>query len=232
MPTFVICNLIAFRPWDWDNTKFLFFWFLAVCILVAALLTKAWREQRTPLVRTLIAGIVTTMILSGLLANYLQMSGKDRNMELSADDLRVAEQVRELTPAHATFAVSFQHNHPVPVMAGRRVVMSYTGWLYAFGIDYAQRERDVRAIFALAPNMPALLDKYDVDYVVIGPVERQEFSPDVAAFRSRYQRIINTGNYEILKSAKLSSTRDSAKQPSAFRRSLRRTDGDRSLLGG
>ena len=107
--------------------------------------------------------------------------------------------MRELTPAHATFAVSFQHNHPIPVMAGRRVVMSYEGWLYAFGIDYAQRERDVRAIFALAPNMPALLNEYDVDYVVIGPGEEQEFKPDVAAFRARYPMIISTENYEIFK---------------------------------
>jgi uncharacterized membrane protein len=77
--------------------------------------------------------------------------------------------------------------------------MSYTGWLYAFGIDYGERERDLRAIYALAPNMPALLDKYNVEYVVIGPGEIQSFKPDVAAFRARYQRIISTGSYEIFK---------------------------------
>jgi hypothetical protein len=199
MPTFFLCNLIAFRPWDWDNTKFFFYWFLAVCILVGMLLTKAWKEYNNLVVRTMIAGVVATMILSGLLVNYQQLAGKDRNIELSAEELQVAAQVRELTPAHATFAVSFQHNHPVPVMAGRRVVMSYEGWLFAFGIDYAQRERDVRAIFALAPNMTQLLQKYDVDFVVIGPGEKQEFKPNLDAFRAKYPRIINTGNYEIFK---------------------------------
>lgn len=199
MPTFILCNLIAFRPWDWDNTKFFFYWFLAVCILVGMLLTKLWRQHRSVAIRTLLAGVVATMILSGLLVNYQQLAGKDHNLLLSAEELRVAEQVRELTPAHATFAVSFQHNHPVPVMAGRRVVMSYTGWLFAFGVNYQERERDVRSIYALAPNTDALLQKYGVDYVVIGPGEEQEFKPNLALFRSRYPCIINTGNYEIFK---------------------------------
>ncbi|MGH3790170.1 MAG: hypothetical protein ACRDQ9_05110 [Pseudonocardiaceae bacterium] len=199
MPTFILCNLIVFRPWDWDNTKFFLYWFLAVCILVGMLLTKIWREHRSVAVRTLLAGIVATMISSGLLVNYQQLSGKDHNLLLSTEELRVAEQVRELTPAHATFAVSFQHNHPIPVMAGRRVMMSYTGWLFAFGVQYQERERDVRSIYALAPNTAALLRKYDVDYVVIGPGEEREFKPNVELFRARYPRIISTGNYEIFK---------------------------------
>ena len=139
------------------------------------------------------------MVLSGLLVNYQQLAGKDHNLLLSMEELRVADQVRKLTPAHATFVVSFQHNHPVPVMAGRRVVMSYTGWLFAFGVQYQERERDVRSIYALAPNTAALLQKYNVDYIVIGPGEEQEFKPNVELFRSRYPRIINTENYEIFK---------------------------------
>jgi hypothetical protein len=199
MPTFILCNLIVFRPWDWDNTKFFFYWFLAVCILVGMLLTKAWREHRSAAIRTLLAAIVATMVLSGLLVNYQQLVGKDHNLLLSTEELHVAEQVRELTPVHATFAVSFQHNHPIPVMAGRRVVMSYTGWLFAFGVNYQQRERDVRSIYALAPNTAELLQKYNVDYIVIGPGEEQEFKPNLAFFRSRYPRIISTENYEVFK---------------------------------
>jgi uncharacterized membrane protein len=84
-------------------------------------------------------------------------------------------------------------------MAGRRVMMSYPGWLFAFGVNYQERERDVRSTYALAPNTTALLQKYGVDYVVIGPGEEQEFKPNLALFRSRYPCIINTGDYEIFK---------------------------------
>lgn len=199
MPTFILCNLIVFRPWDWDNTKFLLYWFLAVCILVGMLLTKIWKEHQSVAIRALLVGIAATMILSGLLVNYQQLAGFDHNELLSTEELHVAAQVRELTPPHATFAVSFQHNHPVPVMAGRRVMMSYRGWLFAFGVNYQERERDVRSIYALAPNTPVLLKKYDVNYVVIGPGEEQEFKPNIELFRARYPRIVRTENYEIFK---------------------------------
>jgi hypothetical protein len=200
MPTFVLCNLIVFRPWDWDNTKMLFYWFLAVCIIVAALLVRAWREQGTALVRTLIVGVVATMILTGVLMNFQQLLGRDRYQLLSTEEIRVAQEVREKTDPRATFAVGLQHNHPVPVLAGRKVLMSYTGWLFAFGIDYGQRERDLRAIYALAPNSGQIIDSYGIDYVVIGPAERNDFKPNIAQFRARYgQPLIATGQYEIYK---------------------------------
>ena len=199
MPLFVICNLVAFFPWDWDNTKFLFYWFLGVSIFVAAILVRTWRESRSLVGRSFLLSVVATMILSGLLVNLQQGLGRDRNGLLSAEELRVAEQVRALTPPRAVFAAGLQHNHPVPVMAGRPVVMGYPGWLFSYGIDYSQRERDLRAIYALAANTPALLDRYQIDYVVIGPNERQNFKPNVEAYRGRYQRIISTGNYEVFK---------------------------------
>lgn len=199
MPIFAICNLVAFFPWDWDNTKFFFYWFLAVTILVAALLVRTWREHSSLVVRALVLSVVATMTLSGLLLNFQQLIGKDHNLFLSTEELAVAAQVRDLTPPHAVFATGLQHNHPVTVMAGRAVMMGYPGWLFSYGIDYSQRERDLRAIYALAANTPALLEKYNVEYVVIGPNERQNLKPNVEAFRSRYQRIINTGNYEVFK---------------------------------
>jgi hypothetical protein len=202
MPTFVLCNLIAFRPWDWDNTKMLFYWFLAVCLLVSALLMRAWREQGTLLVRTLIVGVVATMILTGVLMNMQQLLGKDRYQLLSTEEVRLAQEVREKTDPHAVFVTGTQHNHPVPVLAGRQVLMSYTGWLFAFGIDYDQRLSDLRAIYALAPNAQGLIDKDGIDYVVIGPGERTEqgLKPNEAGFRARYgQPYIATAQYEIFK---------------------------------
>jgi hypothetical protein len=198
MPTFVLCNLIAFRPWDWDNTKMLFYWFLAVCILIAALIVRAWREQGTLLVRTLIVGAVATMIATGVLMNVQQLLGKDRYQLLSTEEVRLAAEVRAKTEPRATFAVGTQHNHPVPVLAGRQVLMSYTGWLFAFGIEYGERERDLRAIYALAPDAQSLIDKYGIDYVVIGPGERSDFRPNITQFRARYgQPFIATGQYEV-----------------------------------
>jgi uncharacterized membrane protein len=111
--------------------------------------------------------------------------------------LRLAEAVRNETPPHAIFVVGLQPNHPIPVMAGRRVLMSYPGWLWAEGHDVGQREQDLRAIYALDANAPQLLKDYRVDYVVIGPFERDQLAANVSAYRKRYTAIIKTDKYEV-----------------------------------
>ncbi|HEU4792908.1 MAG TPA: hypothetical protein VFS96_04555 [Nitrolancea sp.] len=197
MPVFVIANLIVFQPWDWDNTKTLVYWFLAVCLLVAALLVRLWRRYRSPVIRGLLLIAVATMLLSGVLINLQQFLGLDRNLLLTTEELQVAEQVREKTPPRAVFVTGIQHNHPVSVLTGRRIVMGYPGWLWSYGFDYSTEYRDLRSIFAYEPDTPALLKKYGVDYVVIGPGEFQEFDVNVTAFSQRYPAVIRTDNYAV-----------------------------------
>jgi len=197
MPLFVIANLVVFQPWAWDNTKILAYWFLACCILVGALVSHAWRELPAPLARTFLAIAVLTMTLSGALQNLQQLLGKDRHRFLTADELELAGRVRTETDPHALFAVGLQHNHPVPVMTGRRVLMTYPGWLWSQGTDYRQRELDLRAIFSLAPDTEERLARYGIDYVVVGPDERRRFDADPARFRERYRSVIRTKDYEV-----------------------------------
>ncbi|MDP9365123.1 MAG: hypothetical protein M3Q10_13015, partial [Chloroflexota bacterium] len=170
---------------------------LAVCLLVAALLAKTWREHRAPIVRCMVAGVFATMVLSGLLWNFFQLQGKGRTQLLTAEEVALGEAVREQTPPHALFAIGLQHGNPVPMLAGRRVLMSFPFFLWTWGIDHAQRERDLRAIYAFAPNAPQLLSDYGVNYVVIGPAERRELGADLAAYRERYPTVIRTANYAV-----------------------------------
>ena len=140
---------------------------------------------------------VITMTLSGSLQNLQQLLGKNRHRFLSTEELKLAEMVRIETSPHALFAVGLQHNHPVPVMTGRRVVMSYPGWLWSHGVDYRARESDLRAILSLEPESQKLMSEYGVDYVVVGPYERDRLGADPAKFRERYPSVIGTENYEI-----------------------------------
>ncbi|HET8628239.1 MAG TPA: hypothetical protein VFL91_12500 [Thermomicrobiales bacterium] len=199
MPLFALTNLVVFQPWDWDNEKFMVYWFLAVCVAVAALLARAWRERPAATPRFLIAGVVATMILSGVLVDWQQLSGQDRHQLLNPEEVHLAALVRAETPPRAIVAVGLQYNHPITVLGDRVVMMSYPGWLWTQGLDYAQRERDLRAIYAFAPDAPALLRRYNVSYVVIGPAERQDLQANEAAFRARYPVAISTEHYEVFK---------------------------------
>ena len=97
MPVFVIANVAVFQPWAWDNTKVLAYWFLAICILVGALLTAAWANGGA-LVRATIVGALATMVLSGLLENFNQLLGRDRHLMLTAEEVGLADSVRARIP--------------------------------------------------------------------------------------------------------------------------------------
>jgi hypothetical protein len=196
MPIFVIANIVVFQPWDWDNTKVLAYWFLACCILVAALVSGVWERSGLP-ARTAIAAALGTMVLSGLLENLSQALGRDRHRVLTAEELRLADSTRALTPPRAVLAVGLRHNHPITLLTGRRVVLGYPGWMWSQGLAYQERERALSAIFALAEDAPRLLRQYGVDYVVIGPDERQRFSANLAGYRARFPTLLRTENYEI-----------------------------------
>jgi hypothetical protein len=196
MGIFVITNVVVFQPWDWDSHKLLVYWFFATCVLVAALLVWAWRRHGA-LTRTLIAAAVLTMVLSGVLEDMNQLLGRDWYPLFTREEIMLAARVREETPPDAVFATGAQNNHPVPVLAGRKVLMGYPGWLFAEGLPWQERQADLRAIYSLGADAEELLEEYSVDYVVIGPNERESMAANAEAFRSRYRSVIVTESYEV-----------------------------------
>ena len=196
-PLFVVSNLFIFQPWDWDNTKVLFWWYLASCYLVAALLARLWDLGPPRLARPALVVLVLSMVGSGLIENVDQARGKQRNLFLTTEDIDFARRVRESTDPHALFVTGLKHNHPISVLAGRRVLMGYTGWLWSQGIDFTVREREVRSIMKLAPDADALLARYGAAYVVVGPDEREHLAADPEAWRARYPSVMRTASYEL-----------------------------------
>ena len=196
MPVFVLANLLVFQPWDWDNTKILVYWYLAGCILVAALLCRTWREVGVGS-RVVVALALVTLLLSGVLLHLDQALGMDRHLMLTREEVQLAEQVRARTPPRALFAAGPRHNHPISLLAGRRLLMGFPGYLWSTGIDFSARQRDVEAIFSLSPAAPELLRAYGVNYVVIGPFELHRLRADVQAYRARYRCVVRTASYEV-----------------------------------
>ncbi len=196
MAIFVAANILVFQPWDWDNHKVFVYWFLATCILVAGLLAHLWRRRGTAVRATIAIGLVI-MLMSGVLEDLNQLLGRDRYPLFNAGDIAFAARVRDETPPDAVFATAPVNNHPVPVLAGRRVLMGYPGWLFAEGLPWEERDADLRAIFAYTDAAERLLDTYSVDYVVVGPVERETMGVNIEAFRSSFDVVISAGGYEL-----------------------------------
>lgn len=75
--------------------------------------------------------------------------------------------------------------------------MGYQGLLWTQGIDYSQREIDLKEIYRGTKNVSVLLDSNNIDYIVIGPKEVADLEVNVGFFEKSYCLVKQTDNYEI-----------------------------------
>jgi hypothetical protein len=197
MPIFVVANTFAFQPWDWDNHKILIYFFLALTILVAALLVRAWRSSRSATVRLLLVGVVMTLTLGPALENLDQLEGHGQYRMLTTEQLQLAAEIRDVTDPKALLVGGMQAQDPIMELTGRRLLMGYWGQLWVSGIAYQQRQADVGTIYAMGPGAEDLLRSYKVDYVVIGPDERGTLHANEAAYADRFPVAAETANYRV-----------------------------------
>jgi uncharacterized membrane protein len=84
--------------------------------------------------------------------------------------------------------------------------MGYPGHISSHGIKYEDRLRDIMRIYAGAPDAEALLEKYGVEYAVVGPQERQQMLEQRVTvndqFFKRFQVVGETGGYTLYKIAR------------------------------
>jgi hypothetical protein len=195
MALFVLANLLVFQPWDWDNTKVLVYWFLATCVLAALVIAQAGSAARLA-GRVGLVALVVVLVGSGTLENLDQLLGRDRHLLLTAEEIRVGEYVRTVTPARSVLAAGPQHNQPASLLAGRTVVLGYPGWIWSHGLPYADRERDLRTIFQGGHTTDSLVRRYHAGYILIGPA-RSAWPANADALRRRYPSVLRTEHYEL-----------------------------------
>ncbi len=194
---FVAANVFVFQPWDWDNHKILTVWFLSVAILVAALLVWAWRRWRGPLARVGIGLVVASLVASPVLEHLAMVEGRTQYRMLTTEELALAEALRRATPPRTLVVTGMGHHDPVMMLAGRRLLMGYWGQLWVSGIPYETRQAEVATIYAGGPAAAALIERYGVGAVVIGPEERASLGANETWFAERYPVVAAVGETRV-----------------------------------
>ena len=96
----------------------------------------------------------------------------------------VGEWVRENTKSSSVFASANTNTHPIRVLTGRSVISGFPGRLNDLGKDWYSRDQDLRKIYGKENDFKVSLAKYGTDYVVFGPLERQNYG--FAGSKSRW----------------------------------------------
>ena len=190
---FLLSNTIKLAPWEWDNIKVLIYWFVASTPFVAWIL--AWLWDKNIFLKFVAAACLPVLIFSGALDVSRVVSKAINYQVFDRDAIKIAEQIKQRTTPNALFLHAPTYNSAV-VLSGRRSLMRFNGHLGSYGIDYGERENDVKQIYAGGPATENLLNKYNIEYVLISPEETRTLQLNEGFFR-KYPLVAEYGQYRV-----------------------------------
>jgi hypothetical protein len=192
---FFVPNVLKMAPWIWDNIKVLYYWWLASAPLVALLLVRLWRQSR---IRRVIAVLLFVCVT---LAGALDVAGivmrSIKYQVFDAAGLAFAELVKSQTAPRALIVHAPVHNTPV-FLTGRRSLMGYPGHIWTHGLEFAQRESEIRRIYLGSPDAEQLIRTYGIEYAVVGPQEAIVTHANEQFF-TRFEKVGEVGGYKLYK---------------------------------
>ncbi|HEY0460730.1 MAG TPA: hypothetical protein VGC97_16450 [Pyrinomonadaceae bacterium] len=192
---FLISNTVKLAPWEWDNIKVLIYWFVGS--LPFAALFLAWLWERGAALKTIAALCFIALTLSGALDVWRTVSAQINYKVFDKDAVKIAELIKQKTAPNALFLNAPTYNSAV-VLTGRRSLMRYSGHLSSYGIDYEPRESEVRKIYKAVEQTDLLLQKNNIEYVIISPEETANVNVREEFFY-KYPIIAETGAYKVFK---------------------------------
>lgn len=153
--------------------------------------------ERKGLFKVIAATCFVVLILAGALDVWRTVSAQINTKVFDADAMKVANEIKRKTAPNALILNAPTYNSAV-VLSGRRSLIRYSGHLSSHGIDYGPREDDVRRIYQGGGVSDILLRKYDIDYVLISPEERDSMRANDAFF-AKYPVVAEAGQYRVYK---------------------------------
>ena len=195
---FILANVVQFQTWDWDTTKILTWGYLIFCIPVVTFLADIWKRNHVAKV------FVVLIVLSMTATGFWSLARTFRTHDLSYsmwtyDEIKLADAFRQESKPTDIVLTSDDHHHFIPTLTGRPIVMGYRGWLWSYGFNYNEEEKDISGMYSGTNNAYELLKKYQIRYVVIGPSERANFNVNETFFSTQFEKILEDKNYRIYK---------------------------------
>ena len=171
----------------------LIYWYAASLPFICLILAAAWRKNAV--LKTAAAVCFAALIFSGALDVWRTASGHVNMRVFDADAVEFARKADLRIPADAIILNAPTYN-TAAALTGRISVMRYPGHLSSHGIDYAERQRDVKAIYSGSERAAELVQKYGVRYIIVSPTERNSMIVD-DGFLGRYPVVLSVGNYRL-----------------------------------
>jgi hypothetical protein len=156
--------------------------------------TKLWWKNRW-----LTAALCLVCWLSGgIEAARLIHPQAETHRLYTKQEIELADWVRANTEPNSVWLTGTHHNNWLFNLTGRQVLMAYEGWLWSHGYEYAGVKKDLESLLK-DPNQENLLNKYDVGYAAIGPLEVEDSGADFKKFEKNFTPILETVDVKLFK---------------------------------
>lgn len=194
---FILANIVSFQPNPYDNNKLMYIWYMVVDILVSVWLWELLERVRPRALAGVLAGLAVALgILSGVLT--MAREAVSEYQLLDSDQVAAARFIVDETDPHGLFLTAANyHTNPVSILTGRDIVCGSDTFLYYHGIDYAERQSHVEAMYAGGEDFEKYAEQYGVDYVYIGGGERSNYPVNETWFEDNYPCIYDQGGISI-----------------------------------
>lgn len=193
-----IAELTVFQPNVYDNNKLLFVGALFLCGIVANYVvdvTYKLKKRST----ILILGIL--LFFFSTISAFLTMGREyvSRYEVYNSTQIALSEYIESALEPDATILTNNRHTNAVSALTGRNIVCGSSSYLFYHGLDYSQAEQDLQRMYE-NPNATELLEQYQVDYILIGPEERNSYpNLDEDTIRSQYECVFEQENVALFK---------------------------------
>jgi hypothetical protein len=203
---FIVPNVIAFHLTEWNNTRFFLFWQVAACIVVGALLSGMWRRAVTRAWHRIALDLAVILAVFALTVS----GGLDalRSVQRSAaipwvgtGDLAAAEWLRDNADAGDRIVYGAHNTSAVAAVSGVAALSGYPGWTYDLVNDWSERLEASRSILAGDNRATDQVERYGIDFVVIGPRERSEYGASDDYWEEHATLAFEDGDYRIYRVA-------------------------------
>ncbi len=198
---FLLVQIIRFQPWDYDNNKILVYFQYFAAVVIVAFFGEI-SKYRKRLGYFLLAAFVALAIHSGIIDQIPRLLTPVDNLPVifNKDSVAIADYIRNANmPQNEKILTTSSHLNLVNSLAGRPAVVGYPGWLWTRGIDYSEREKNLKQFFKdpqIYNNIPYL---YNARYALLDPSAVYDWDASLAVFDAQFVLLIRHGDFSLYK---------------------------------
>lgn len=193
---FAFAEFIRFQPNEYDNYKLFCVWWMIAAVIVAEYALKIWRAMKPFRARyaSLTLGIFLCFTSAALSISAECVS--DYTL-FDAEDIELAEYLEENTAQDAVVLTWSQHINPVSSLSGRTILCGPANWLVFHGFNTGARETEIRCFYRDPVANIALIEKYGIDYIMLGTYEINECRANKQALYAMFDCVFTSQNGKI-----------------------------------